>query len=257
MTTRPSVAFGLLTYPAEVPFPLSALLDEITTAIDPTGDVIARTDLPEGRGGYLDFDGCRIAILLEVDAQTKKLMVTVASDDNDTFLAGRERSFLCGLLDQITGIYPTDERHLGDITDWEADRLIHGARECLAKRPTHPAMDADRVRRERLALVPITAIDPPIDDAGWRTEAGTLRRAIYPSEEELPQPKPSTPERLSVYGFGLTLMVISLPVGASAMTYALLGRENVTTVGRLLAVTATAIGLSQMGFVPAAVAEVL
>lgn len=119
--------------------------------------------------------------------------------------------------------------------------------------PTHPALHADRPRR-RTRPGPEISQDMP-DALGDHEFAPNnlhiYREALYPPEDLLvhsPRDNP-LPQRLTIYTMNITLIVIAAPVGAAMMTYCILGRENMNSVARAMALTGTAIGLSKAGLV--------
>lgn len=129
------------------------------------------------------------------------------------------------------------------------------------KRPTHPAMDADEVQPNPLSdayrreLAELLRNDPPsaMSLASWDLrDAQRVRNALYPPEDEngISTPvKSPLPQRLTIYTLNTACMVVSLPIGAAAMTYSLLGRESMSVAARTMALTGLAIGTSaQLSF---------
>ncbi|MBI1416658.1 MAG: hypothetical protein GC146_05475 [Limimaricola sp.] len=115
-------------------------------------------------------------------------------------------------------------------------------------RPTHPAMNADHrrdarppayaFRKQQVAEVP--EADPTPDHL-----IGVLvRDALYAPLPDGETEKGSIPHRLAIYAMNTTLLVAALPVGATMMTYSVLGREDMNLVGRAMALTGIILGLT-------------
>lgn len=117
--------------------------------------------------------------------------------------------------------------------------------------PTHPALHADRPRRRTRPGPEIgqDMSDALTDHAFAPNNLHIYREALYPPEDLLvPSPRDNPlPQRLTIYTMNITLIVIAAPVGAAMMTYCILGRENMNSVARAMALTGTAIGLSKAG----------
>ncbi|MCC7320490.1 MAG: hypothetical protein IT542_05855 [Rubellimicrobium sp.] len=109
-----------------------------------------------------------------------------------------------------------------------------------------------RVRRLRAAMAapPDPAAVTPANDlpqvpVAEVAEAARIRAALY---DPLPDDRPrhdSVPIRLAAHTMNATLMMVSLPIGASVMTYSLLRGENLRLSARAMALLGAAIGLTQ------------
>lgn len=87
------------------------------------------------------------------------------------------------------------------------------------------------------ALPPI--LRPP------RTELGRVRAALYPEAEVTETKAQNTRMRLAAHTMDTTLMLVFLPAGAAMLTYSVLKGGNVNASARMMAITCTALGLSQ------------
>ncbi|WP_372612134.1 hypothetical protein [Aquicoccus sp.] len=110
-------------------------------------------------------------------------------------------------------------------------------------RPTHPAINADRARSRTRPNRPRTA---PRRDKVW-LENARLRMALYPPEDELPQPQQAKPlvHRAAIHSMNASVIAFSLPLGAAVLTYTILGRESFEFSGRMAALTGFIMGTSQ------------
>lgn len=77
-----------------------------------------------------------------------------------------------------------------------------------------------------------------------RTELGRVRAALYP-EAETAKPV-ETRMRLAAHTMDTTLMLVFLPAGAAMLTYSLLKGGNVNASARMMAITCTVLGLTQL-----------
>lgn len=147
--------------------------------------------------------------------------------------------------------------------------LAHDWNISTPKRPTHPAMDADELQPDPLSdayrreLAEMLRNDPPdaMSMASWDIrDAHRVRNALYPPEDEngvsVPVKSP-LPQRLTIYTLNTACMVVSLPIGAAAMTYSLLGRESMSVAARTMALTGLAIGTSAQFSIGGALLSVL
>ncbi len=110
-------------------------------------------------------------------------------------------------------------------------------------RPTHPAVAADRAGSRRMGKRPRRA---PAKDRAW-LENAQIRMALYPPESDLPAPEQAKPllHRAAIHSMNASVMAFSLPLGAVALTYTVLGRESFVFTGRLAALTGFVMGLAQ------------
>lgn len=110
-------------------------------------------------------------------------------------------------------------------------------------RPTHPAIHADRARSGTRRNRPRAA---PIRDKVWLQNAG-IRMALYPPENDLPQPAQAKPllHRAAIHSMNASVIAFSLPLGAAVLTYTVLGRESFEFSGRMAALTGFIMGTSQ------------
>ena len=82
------------------------------------------------------------------------------------------------------------------------------------------------------------------------TKAASLRLALYPDPaigSAITQS--SVPQRLAIYTMNTALMLVALPVGSAILAYNVVFGENLTVSARAIAVSGTAIGLSNSEFV--------
>lgn len=106
------------------------------------------------------------------------------------------------------------------------------ARLLEAQKKAKPAKDAEAAN----TIPPI--LRPP------RTELGRVRAALYPdAETEKPQ---ETRMRLAAHTMDTTLMLVFLPAGAAMLTYSVLKGGNVNASARMMAITCTVLGLTQL-----------
>ncbi|MGB8815365.1 MAG: hypothetical protein WCC57_19480 [Paracoccaceae bacterium] len=102
------------------------------------------------------------------------------------------------------------------------------------------------------ALPRIEALRPPhqphaqaqAPDVLPTTVMAKIRATLFPEEEMVEFTKPSTQLRLAAHSMNATLVMVSLPVGAALMTYALLRGEDMRMSSRMMALSGTLLGLS-------------
>lgn len=90
---------------------------------------------------------------------------------------------------------------------------------------------------------PEVANDMPDLPRPQLTDAQRIREALYSTEPE--NEKPTAALRLSAHAINATIVVLSLPIGASLVTYSLLRGENVNVSARAMALCGILIGLQQ------------
>lgn len=84
-----------------------------------------------------------------------------------------------------------------------------------------------------------------------RAEMARIRSALYPPSPERPQPKKGPlAQRLTLYTFNTTLMMVSMPLGAALLTYNVLGREDTRLTARVMALTGVALAFGRTIFGP-------
>jgi hypothetical protein len=81
-------------------------------------------------------------------------------------------------------------------------------------------------------------------------ELNRVRAALYPDGTPWQAPldvpaRSATPMRLAVHTMNMTLIMVSLPVGAAMLTYSLLRGEDMRMTGRAMALTGAALAFSQ------------
>lgn len=110
-------------------------------------------------------------------------------------------------------------------------------------RPTHPAVNADGAKSGPRRRRPRSA---PRRDKVW-LENERIRMALYPPEDELPQPQHEKPlvHRAAIHSMNASVIAFSLPLGAAVLTYTILGRESFEFSGRMAALTGFIMGTSQ------------
>lgn len=114
------------------------------------------------------------------------------------------------------------------------------------------------IKRSRVR--PIKVKRPAADAANDRpdlpqapsAELMRLRSALYPEgyqAESMPAvlqaPRATAAQRLAVHALNATLVMVSLPVGAAMITYAVLRGEDMRLSGRAMALTGAALAFSQ------------
>ncbi len=112
------------------------------------------------------------------------------------------------------------------------------------------AAKTEHARAANLAK-PAPALEPansrPALRRNFNPEMARLRAALYPMPEtgEAPQ---NVKLRLAASTMDMTLMVVFLPAGAAMLTYSLLKGGNVNASARMMALTCSILGLSQLPF---------
>ncbi len=76
-------------------------------------------------------------------------------------------------------------------------------------------------------------------------EMARLRAALYPAASPA-QPAQTVRLRLAASTMDMTLMIVCLPAGAAMLTYSVLRGGNVNASGRMMALTCSLLGLSQL-----------
>lgn len=120
----------------------------------------------------------------------------------------------------------------------------------LAKAPakpirlTHPALYADRVRGNQPRPQP-RQVALGLPQTAER-DLTILRNVFAPDHDEISENGTDRPvaHRLAIYTLNTSLVVICLPVGAAMFSYCAMGRENLTAVGRAMALTGIGIALT-------------
>lgn len=93
------------------------------------------------------------------------------------------------------------------------------------------------------------ANDTPDIPAAATGEAARIRAALYDDEAVEAQPEGDSVQiRLAAHVMNATIMVMSLPIGASVMTYSLLRGGNLRSSARVMALLGIAIGVTQIIF---------
>lgn len=119
----------------------------------------------------------------------------------------------------------------------EKARAIKAAKSERARAAKHaksaPAMDPANSQP-----TPLRSLNP---------EMARLRAALYPAPEAQDTER-SVKLRLAASTMDMTLMVVFLPAGAAMLTYSVLKGGNVNASARMMALTCTVLGLSQLPF---------
>lgn len=115
------------------------------------------------------------------------------------------------------------------------------------------ALKAAKSERARAAAhaKAVPALDPantqPTPLRASNPEMTRLRAALYPAQGEEPA-KGNVKLRLAASTMDMTLMIVFLPAGAAMLTYSVLKGGNVNASGRMMALTCSVLGLSQLPF---------
>lgn len=94
----------------------------------------------------------------------------------------------------------------------------------------------------------VPANDMPDVPAAATEEATRIRAALYEEAAQATSKGDSAQIRLAAHVMNATIMIMSLPIGASVMTYSLLRGGNLRSSARVMALVGIAIGVSQMMF---------
>lgn len=120
-----------------------------------------------------------------------------------------------------------------------ASATVHGfAGQFSVRRPA-----AEAARRRAAAFE--VACDMPDLPRARCADAARIRAALYDDDSRIAEPDGAV-MRLSAHAVNATLLMVSLPVGASLMTYSLLRGENLMVSARTLAVLGAFVGMSQI-----------
>lgn len=112
--------------------------------------------------------------------------------------------------------------------------------------PSHTApKKAEPVSKAVERFPPILDGDTGFYSADHRSSDHHILNALRhdPEYDVVPVPKSSLAMRLAAHTMNTTLILVSLPVGASLMTYSLLRGGDMAISGRVMAVTGTVMGL--------------
>lgn len=113
------------------------------------------------------------------------------------------------------------------------------------------AAKTERARAAALASKPAPTMQPantePVSLRPANPEMARLRAALYPQPADGQAPQ-TVKLRLAASTMDMTLMVVFLPAGAAMLTYSLLKGGNVNASARVMALTCSILGLSQLPF---------
>lgn len=131
----------------------------------------------------------------------------------------------------------------------ESDDL--GAVSFAEKAQALKAAKTERARAAALAAKAAPDMQPansqPTPIRNMNPEMARLRAALYPPADPATAPQ-NVKLRLAASTMDMTLMVVYLPAGAAMLTYSLLKGGNVNASARVMALTCSILGLSQLPF---------
>lgn len=131
----------------------------------------------------------------------------------------------------------------------ESDDL--GAVSFAEKAQALKAAKTERARAAALAAKAAPDMQPansqPTPIRNSNPEMARLRAALYPPADPAAAPQ-NVKLRLAASTMDMTLMVVYLPAGAAMLTYSLLKGGNVNASARMMALTCSILGLSQLPF---------
>ena len=131
----------------------------------------------------------------------------------------------------------------------ESDDL--GAVSFAEKAQALKAAKTERARAKALAAKSAPDMQPantqPTPIRSTNPEMARLRAALYP-QPDAAEASQNVKLRLAASTMDMTLMVVYLPAGAAMLTYSLLKGGNVNASARVMALTCSILGLSQLPF---------
>lgn len=214
----------------------------------------------DASGGTVQFDTGEVLIsLVHRAGPAPALIIAVGARPDGTGCGPlfEGRWDLCMMLvGQIEALLPVERKVWLDIDRSFDDGARDRALALLARpqadrpqqkavpRPTHPALPADRRLARPEPDAPILIADDPAPMPDWTEELRSLRAALHAEDDMALDPRRQpVPHRAAIYTMNAALMVVALPVGAAMLTYCALGRENLSSVARVMALTGSGLGL--------------
>lgn len=147
----------------------------------------------------------------------------------------------------VTQVRSDTVKALRAFPETEATGTVSFAEKALALK----AAKSERARARTQAKT-APAMDPantqPVSLRPSNPEMARLRAALYPAPEDHEVPAQTVKLRLAASTMDMTLMMVFLPAGAAMLTYSVLRGGNVNASARMMALTCSILGLSQLPF---------